>query len=88
LATWLDGTLNVRGDDDYRYQLEVRVPFTNFLDLTGKLPPEPGTQWRAQLNRWNGVEPDRALCLWTHSGRKTSDPHNPDRFGTLVFGAE
>jgi len=88
LATWLDGTLNIRGDDDYRWQLEVLVPFTNFQDLTNKLPPEPGAEWHAQINRWNGVEPDRALCLWSHSGKQRPDPHNPDRFGTLVFGAE
>jgi len=85
LATHIDGTLNMRGDVDRGWQLEVAVPFTNFDDFTTKLPPRPGDTWRAQICRWDGTEPDRALSLWTHSGRKSPDPHNPERFGNLVF---
>ncbi|NUP99477.1 MAG: carbohydrate-binding family 9-like protein [Armatimonadetes bacterium] len=88
LATRLDGTLNMRGDTDRGFQLEVAVPFRNFDDLTSPLPPPPGTTWRAQICRWNGTEPHRALSLWTHSGRTAADPHNPERFGTLVFDGE
>lgn len=85
LATRLDGTLNMRGDTDRGFQLEVCVPFRNFDDLTTQLPPAAGTTWRAQICRWNGTDPNRALSLWTHSGRIGADPHNPERFGTLIF---
>lgn len=85
LMTRLDGTLNVAGDQDRGWVLEVKIPFANFDDLTRTLPPAPGTTWRCQLNRWDGTEPHRALSLWTHSGMKGPNPHNPERFGYLVF---
>lgn len=87
LATQLTGTLNARGDQDTKWTLEVKIPFENFDDLTRALPPEPGSQWRCQMNRWDGTAPDRALALWTHSGMKGPNPHNPERFGYLEFDA-
>lgn len=88
LATFLDGTLDARGDQDRGFSLEVAVPFENFDDLTRKVPPAAGDTWRVQLCRWNGTAPDRALSLWSHSGMKRPDPHNPERFGNLTFAAQ
>ena len=85
LATQLRGTLNARGDTDQGWDLEVAIPFRNFDDLTKGIPPKPGTSWRVNLNRWDGVRPDRRLSIWSPSGLKQPDPHNPVRFGILEF---
>ena len=85
LATVLRGTLNVSGDEDKGWSLEVAIPFENFGDLTKEVPPKPGSSWRINLNRWNGVDPHRILSIWSPSGLERPDPHNPERFGILVF---
>ena len=85
LATNIRGTLNQTGDRDRGWSLEVAIPWANFEELAKKLPPEPGSIWTANLNRWDGTEPNRRLSLWSDPGMKTPTPHNPDRFGKLVF---
>lgn len=85
LATHLDGTLNVSGDRDRGWSLEVAIPWENFRDLTLALPPQPGAEWRINLNRWDGVEPHRRLSQWSNSGLAEPDPHNPERFGRIRF---
>jgi hypothetical protein len=83
LATHIRGTLNVRGDEDQGWSLEVAIPWDNFEGL-GKRPA-PGTVWRANLNRWDGVEPNRRLSMWSNSLDPRPNPHVPARFGELVF---
>lgn len=83
LATFIRGTLNVRGDKDGGWSLEVAIPWTNFEELAQR--PTSGTIWTANLNRWDGVEPDRRLSMWSHSMQATPNPHAPARFGQLVF---
>ncbi len=85
LSTHLRGTLNVRGDKDEGWTLEVAIPWKNFEELAPKLPPEPGSMWTANLNRWDGVEPARRLSQWSDSGMKAPNPHQPSRFGQLIF---
>ncbi len=85
LATNIRGTLNVRGDRDEGWSLEVAIPWNNFQELTKKLPPAPGSTWTANMNRWDGVEPDRRLSQWSDSGMKSPNPHQPARFGQLIF---
>lgn len=85
LATHLRGTLNTSGDTDHGWSLEVAIPWRNFEELGGAMPPRPGAEWSANLNRWDGTEPDRRLSLWSDSGQAEPDPHNPARFGKLVF---
>jgi hypothetical protein len=85
LATNIRGTLNQTGDRDQGWSLEVAIPWANFEELAKKLPPEPGSTWTANLNRWDGTEPNRRLSLWSDSGMKAPSPHNPERFGKLVF---
>jgi hypothetical protein len=84
LRTNLRGTLNNSGDRDHGWSLEVAIPWSNFDDFT-KTPPQPGTIWTANLNRWDGTEPNRRLSQWSDSGLVTPSPHNPDRFGKLIF---
>ena len=85
LATHIDGTLNVSGDKDRGWSLEVAIPWENFRDLAQDLPPKPGMEWRINMNRWDGVEPHRRLSQWSNSGLPTPDPHNPERFGRIRF---
>jgi hypothetical protein len=83
LATFIDGTLNMRGDKDKGWSLEVAIPWSNFEALGKK--PTPGTVWMANINRWDGVEPDRRMSNWSDPLQPTPNPHVPARFGQLVF---
>jgi len=85
LGVALRGSLNVAGDEDRGWGLEVAIPWKNFDGLARTLPPAAGTIWTANLNRWDGAEPNRRLSQWSNSERPKPDPHNPDRFGKLVF---
>lgn len=84
LATHIRGTLNLTGDTDQGWSLEVAIPWKNFDDLA-KVPPAAGSQWTANMNRWDGTEPNRRLSQWSDSGLVQASPHNPDRFGKLTF---
>ncbi len=83
LATWIDGTLNARGDTDRGWSLEVAIPWSNFEEMAR--PPKPGDVWSAMLNRWDGVEPHRRLSMWVDPQDRRPNPHRPDRFGELAF---
>src|SRR5438094_670652 len=50
VATFLRGTLNVRGDEDHGWSLEVAIPWVNFEEFSQR--PAPGDVWKANLNRW------------------------------------
>ena len=88
LATSLRGTLNVAGDEDEGWSLEVAIPFENFSDLVRNIPPKPGTSWRISLNRLDGVQPHRELSMWSPSGTERPNFHVPDRFGVMVFSEQ
>jgi hypothetical protein len=83
LVSNIRGTLNMRGDTDSGWTLEVAIPWENFEEFSKR--PENGTVWTANLNRWDGVEPNRRLSMWSNSLLKTPNPHAPARFGQLVF---
>jgi hypothetical protein len=83
LATHIDGTLNMSGDKDKGWSLEVAIPWANFEELARR--PEPGDIWTATFNRWDGVEPDRRLSMWVDPLDPSPNPHHPERFGDLVF---
>jgi Carbohydrate family 9 binding domain-like len=84
LATKLDGTLNARGDTDKGWSLEVAIPLAEFEPLAQRGAPKPGDRWTLNLNRWDGVAPDRRLSMWSDSGLERA-PHNPHRFGVIRF---
>jgi hypothetical protein len=65
------------------WTLEVAIPWENFEELAK--PPVSGTVWTANLNRWDGTEPNRRLSQWSDSQMKTPNPHAPKRFGEHVF---
>jgi Carbohydrate family 9 binding domain-like len=83
LVSFIRGTLNARGDKDSGWSLEVAIPWVNFEEMAK--PPVNGTIWTANLNRWDGVEPNRRLSIWSDPLQKTANPHVPARFGQLVF---
>ncbi len=83
LATFIDGTLNLRGDQDKGWSLEVAIPWANFDALSKR--PVPGAVWSANVNRWDGVEPNRRMSNWSDPVQPTPNPHVPARFGQLVF---
>jgi hypothetical protein len=85
LASYLRGTVNARGDTDTGWTLELAIPWRNFEELRKVGPPRVGETWTVNLNRWDGVEPDRRLSQWSDSGLVRPNPHNPARFGRLVF---
>lgn len=77
------GTLNDRSDVDRGFTLELAIPWENFERLSH--PPEAGTVWRANINRWDGVAPDRRMSIWSDPKNDESWPHVPQRFGELAF---
>ena len=85
LAVSIRGTLNLTGDEDKGWNLEVAIPWRAFSDLADRPVPQTGDRWMANLNRWDGTEPTRRLSQWSDSGLLRPNPHNPARFGQLLF---
>ena len=84
IATLLRGSLNVRNDTDSGWSLEAMIPWGNFEELSRR-PPVAGTVWKANLNRWDGVQPNRRMSIWSDPQNSDSWPHVPARFGEIVF---
>jgi hypothetical protein len=84
IATSLRGTLNDRTDTDNGWSLEAAIPWANFEELSRR-PPVAGAVWKANFNRWDGVEPNRRMSIWSDPQNTTSWPHVPSRFGEIVF---
>lgn len=78
------GTLNEREDTDTGWCLEVAIPWSNFTAMSRR-GPRIGTIYEANLNRWDGVEPDRRLSQWVDSQIDWPHPHAPEHFGELLF---
>ena len=86
IKTRMHGTLNRRDDTDKRWSLEMAIPLLNFSGTAKGVVLKPHEKWRMQFNRWDGTEDvGRRLSMWCHSGLKLPRPHNPERFGTVIF---
>lgn len=83
LASFIRGTVNARGDEDTGWSLEVAIPWVNFEEMAKR--PEAGTAWTMNLARWDGVEPNRRMSLWSDPLQPRANPHVPARFGQLIF---
>ena len=83
IATSVRGTLNVRTDTDEGWSLEVSIPWANFEELSRR--PAVGAIWKANINRWDGVQPARRMSEWSDPMQRTAWPHGAARFGELVF---
>jgi hypothetical protein len=84
IATAVRGTLNARQDTDEGWTLELAIPWANFEELSRR-PPVAGAVWKANLNRWDGIEPDRRMSIWSDPLEAMPWPHVPARFGELAF---
>ena len=84
IATSLRGSLNVRSDTDSGWSLEAMIPWPNFEELSRR-PPVAGAVWKVNFNRWDGVEPNRRMSIWSDPLQSRPAPHVPARFGELVF---
>jgi len=84
ICSHIDGTLNMRGDTDTGWSLEAAIPWANFSTMSRK-GPEVGTVYTANLTRWDGVDPDRRLSVWSDSQLDWPHPHAPEHFGELIF---
>jgi hypothetical protein len=84
IATSIRGTLNDRSDTDNGWSLEAAIPWANFEELSRR-PPVAGSVWKANFNRWDGVEPNRRMSIWSDPQNTNSWPHVPSRFGEIVF---
>lgn len=85
LASRLDGTLNLTSDRDNGWTLELAIPLRQLAELSGGKSVGAGTTWGANINRLDGTEPHRRLSVWSDSATVVPTPHNPARFGRLVF---
>jgi hypothetical protein len=83
VAAAVNGTLNERSDKDRGWSLEVSIPWVNFEEFSKR--PSPGTAWSFNLNRWDGVEPNRRMSIWSDSMLERPGPHAPERFGEMLF---
>jgi len=81
VAAVVNGTLNDRSDSDKGWSLEVSIPWVNFEELSRR--PSPGAVWSFNLNRWDGVEPNRRMSIWSDSLLERPGPHAPERFGEM-----
>jgi hypothetical protein len=84
IATSLRGSLNDRTDTDSGWSLEAMIPWANFEELSRR-PPVVGATWKVNFNRWDGVEPNRRMSIWSDPQNNESWPHVPSRFGEIVF---
>jgi hypothetical protein len=48
-------------------------------------PPQIGTIFTANLNRWDGSDPNRRLSVFADSKLNWPHPHAPENFGELIF---
>jgi hypothetical protein len=84
IATSIRGTMNLRTDTDSGWSLEASIPWANFEELSRR-PPAIGATWKVNFNRWDGVQPNRRMSIWSDPQNATSWPHVPSRFGEIVF---
>ena len=84
IATSVRGTMNDRTDTDKGWSLEAAIPWANFEELSRR-PPVAGAVWKANFNRWDGVQPKRRMSIWSDPQNAEAWPHVPSRFGELVF---
>jgi hypothetical protein len=83
IATSIRGTMNVRTDTDNGWSLEAAIPWANFEELSRR--PAVGATWKANINRWDGVPPNRRMSTWSDPKNADSWPHGASHFGELVF---
>lgn len=94
-AVAIDGALNDPRGRDRGWTVEIAIPWTAFLDRSGKGRPKPGDEWRVNFSRveWQtdivegkyikrpGLKEDN----WVWSPQGEVDMHIPERWGYVRF---
>jgi len=83
IATTYDGTLNKHEDIDTGWVLEIAIPFDNFRNLSGQIPPEEGDLWRINLNRTKGDLGQ--FSQWSDTRAEVPSFHHSHFFGRVYF---
>jgi len=68
------------------FVVEMALPWKSILPGLGL--PERGEALRANFGRWDQTptkQPSRLFTLWSHSGLSFPSPHQPERYGRLIF---
>jgi hypothetical protein len=96
----IDGTLNVPGDSDRQWTVEVAIPWTAFNEIGRRWQsPTAGARWRVNFSRveWpvaveegryvKDVDPNQSHPEenWVWSPQGAIDMHRPERWGTVQF---
>ncbi len=95
-AVHLDGTLNVPGDTDRGWSIELAVPWAA-LGKRGVTPPADGAQWRVNFSRvqWPLAVVDgaykriagRSENNWVWSPQGVVNMHRPETWGYVQFAS-
>jgi hypothetical protein len=85
-AKWNSGWQRLGRIDEanHLWYAAARVP----LKSVSEQPVKPGTKWRANLYRIDGLgeDPNRHFMCWQQTCAVNRDPnHVPENFGTLIF---
>jgi hypothetical protein len=97
-AVRLDGTVNVPGDTDRGWSVELAIPWAVLGELARRRsPPADGDQWRVNFSRveWTLTTVDgryrpvagRAENNWVWSPQHVIDMHRPETWGYVQFSS-
>jgi hypothetical protein len=84
IAGQYSGTLNDDSDHDRYWQVEVKIPFSNFAKVAVRVPPASGGVWKMNLNR-HGGKVNGQFSQWSPGDTSSPNFHTPHRFGSLIF---
>jgi hypothetical protein len=93
-AVHVDGTLNHPGDRDRGWTVEIAMPWSAFVERSGKGKPDLGDSWRMNFSRveWHTkVTGGRYEKLagpednWVWSPQGEIDMHVPEHWGFVTF---
>lgn len=89
-AVHVNGTLDKRGDTDTGWTVEMQIPWSAMKGRLAEMknvPPQPGTEWRANMFRMDAPE-KKAQQASAWAPPLVPDFHALDKFGTFVFADE
>ena len=94
-AVAIDGTLNRPGDRDRGWSVELALPWSSFVERSGKGLPNTGEEWRMNFSRveWQvRVEDGKYLKVpgtrednWVWSPQGKVSMHIPENWGVVRF---
>ena len=86
-AVCIDGTLNVRNDEDKGWSGEFAFPWSTLSVYSGDMPcpPRDGDTWRMNFSRVRMHEASGCTADWTWSPQGAYNMHIPERFGYVRF---